>query len=239
VSSKTKGVGFARALLHQWWLLLLPVLGLISTAVTFVVPLWPQFHLHRFLVFGLSFILLLAAFYRVFSGQYDSLTVLGTENDSLKREIAESHGKCGAFENEVVVLKTEIANSQSEVLRLRQEVDRLSIRPYDEQKKASARATLALLSSLERDLLRFLLMNGECRTDVIYLNRQQPEIPFDINALQQAWRCGLAVRNDDDSPITGFSRYSINPTWHEVLNDLLFPRDEIKERQPLFKGIGS
>ena len=48
LSNRKKGLAFARALLRQWWLLVLPVLSLISTAVTFVVPLWPQFHLPEF-----------------------------------------------------------------------------------------------------------------------------------------------------------------------------------------------
>jgi hypothetical protein len=230
LSSRKKGFAFARALLRQWWLLLLPVLGLISTAVTFVEPLWPQFRLPRFLVFGLSFVLLLAAFYRVFSAQYDLLTSEKAENDSLKRETDRLTNKCDSLQNE-------FTNAQDKDLRLEQEVERLRIRPYDKQKLTSAQATVATLSMVERDLLRFLSLNGECRTDVIFQSRSRPELPFDINSLRKAWVCGLAICNDNDSSETGFSRYSISPSWQDVLRDLLFPRVEASDQPPFFKGI--
>ena len=181
-------------------------------------------------MFGLSFVLLLAAFYRVFSAQYESLASETAENDSLKRETARLTNKCDSLQNN-------ITDAQGKVARLEQEVERLRTKPYDKQKLASAQDTAATLSSLERDLLRFLSLNGECLTDVIFQSRSRPELPFDINSLRKAWVCGLAICNDKDSPKTGFSQYSINPSWQDVLRDLLFPRVEASDQPPFFKGI--
>ena len=97
-------------------------------------------------MFGLSFVLLLAAFYRVFSAQYESLASETAENDSLKRETARLTNKCDSLQNN-------ITDAQGKVARLEQEVERLRTKLYHKQKLASAKDTAATLSSLERDLL--------------------------------------------------------------------------------------
>jgi hypothetical protein len=170
-----------------------------------------------------------ASSFSAFEAQYDLLTSEKAENDSLKRETDRLTNQCDSPRNG-------LTNAHDKALRLEREVERLRIRPSDKEKLASAQATVATLSMVERDLLRFLSLNGECRTGVIFQNRSRPELPFDINSLRNAWVCGLAICNHHDSPKTGFSRYSISPSWQDVLRDLLFPRRG-KRSGAFFRGI--
>jgi hypothetical protein len=95
---------------------------------------------------------------------------------------------------------------------------------------------MGLLSSLryfERDLLRFLLVNGDSRADAISLAAANVPGGFELGSVSRdPVQRGLINRLDYSSE---YSMLSVNRELRDVLKDVLFPRKE--DKPSFFKGL--
>jgi hypothetical protein len=111
---------------------------------------------------------------------------------------------------------------------------KLSVKAFDQQKLAHVRSLLNPLQYFERDLLRFLLVNGDSRGDAISLAATNAPGGFELNSVSKTpVQRGLIHRTD--SHLTGYSTFSLNPNLVDTLGILLFPRME--EKPSWFEGL--
>jgi len=97
------------------------------------------------------------------------------------------------------------------------------------------RTLIESFTSMHRDTLRFLLLKGgSARNNVISPALSNPAGGIDFNALTKPLiEGGLMERSDD--PMNGYSDFSIKSDLKDLLQRILFPRQE--EKPPFFKGI--
>jgi hypothetical protein len=112
--------------------------------------------------------------------------------------------------------------------------DALRLR-FDEVQKSHISELLAPLNYMQRDLLRFLLLQGgTVRGDVILAAYTKTQ-PRDLNGLSRPLRDkGLLAQTEDR--IGGYVTYTVNEPQTDVLRALLFPRQEENDT-PFFSGI--
>jgi hypothetical protein len=127
-----------------------------------------------------------------------------------------------------------VNEAQEEINRLQAEIERLKIKPYEDQKLQRVQAILNKLGYLERGALRLFALNGETPGYVIDSLRSDKSALFDFNELHHTLlRTGLMTRTEE-TPI-GHPTFNLNPNVRDVLQDLLFPRRE--KRAPYFVGL--
>jgi hypothetical protein len=154
-------------------------------------------------------------------------TLTEKQRNELQRRFEEAAQSGATFECQYQNEKdfTDRLNWQMEALK--SEVKRLSVRPYDLQKLEFTRTVTDPLQYFERDLLRFLILNGDSRGDAIILAVTGSSGGLDLNTVSRApIHLGLVSRTEDH--LTGHSTFSLNPAHREVLKDLLLPRSESK-----------
>lgn len=111
-----------------------------------------------------------------------------------------------------------------------------TLSPFDEAKRAHTKTLVDVLSYMQRDLPRFLLLqSGFARLDVISRAATNKGAPIDVNGLcAPVVTSGLIARVDDQ--LSGYGTMSVNETLAEILKMLLFPRKE-GNSTPFFEGI--
>lgn len=220
-----------RALLHHWWLLLLSVLSLISTALTFL----PRVHVPRLLPVYVALFLVVWALFRVYSDQCNALESLQEEKTRADEGLRVSEEELEASRRAKGDLVTAMKELEFRNANLQNEVTLLGIKPYDESKLQRTRGLVADLRYFERDLLRLILMNGDTRGDVISNARANTSQGFDLNAMSRPLQeRGLVQRFDDH--MSGYATFKVNQSLSRILQDVLYPRDE-GENKPFFNGL--
>jgi len=198
---------FARGMFKNLWTYL--VIG--ATVLTIV--LVPR-HWYLFLLTALVILTMLSAYRAVTRIRVESNRQFAAENDARQKDISS--------------LKAQVRDRD-------QEIARLSVRPYDEAHRRSARDKLETHSYIERDLLRFLLQRGETAGALIYQHSQVGDT-FCTQALERLTHEGLLlVRTDMSRPTLEQPRFwRTNPLFEAVLQDLLYPRNEAQVTPAFF-----
>jgi hypothetical protein len=229
---KRKRLGaFVKALFHHWWILLFSLLSLISTTLTYVPVHVPKLQL---LPVGLAFVLILVASFYAYCDQGEAQDSLQVRTSGFEKRLAESEQSVASLETRLHQEQLANGNLLAEVQKLKQQVATLSVKPYDEQKLVYARSQLSSLRYFERDLLRFLLVNGDSRGDAISLAATNTPGGFELGSLSHVpVQRGLIHRAEDH--LSGYSTFSLNRDLRDVLKDVLFPR--VEEKPSLFKGL--
>ncbi len=222
---------FLRSLIQLWWVKLVAVLGIISTAATFL----PWVHIPKLLPVEIALVLIFFASFQVYCD------VRNTE-DTLRREKLDTENKLLEARNSLLRTSGDLAKSNNdlseatrEISRLKVEVKRLSWKPYDEHQYTRVRELLGALTYMQRDLLRLVVPLGQCKNEVIYNARVKMTESFDINGLVKPLSdSGLVTMTHDIN--SGSFTYTVNQSFAAPLRDALFPRDE-GVNKPFFKGI--
>jgi hypothetical protein len=108
--------------------------------------------------------------------------------------------------------------------------------PFDEHRNAHARALVESVQYMQRDLVRFLLLQGgSARVDIISRAFTNQAGGLDINGLcNPLVEKGLITRTEDH--LNGYATIKVNEPITDALKTLLFPRKE-ENNTPFFKGI--
>jgi hypothetical protein len=241
----TKLRSFLKALLRHWWLLLFSALSAISTANSYV----PQFHIPKLLPFGIALVLVFVASFRAYGDLFDAMELLRREKDQISEflvnsettriALAEQLGDEQRARAQVLREKESVVNENKRlddvINGLHIQILDLKKRPYDQQKFARAKELIDPLRYIERDILRLLVLNADCRGDVFYYQRIKVTETFDSNGhIKPLREAGLVTVIGDH--LTGYSTYKLNQNYVELLKDLLFPRNE-GDNKPFFKGL--
>ena len=121
---------------------------------------------------------------------------------------------------------------QSELERLRSEVNRLKSRPYDQEQYQLVQEKLQRWTTTERDLLRFLLQRGRVEDRAITAACQV--FPYEgAQAIEHLWNDGLITKSEELVPgRAGISTFwETNTQFEAILKDLLYPRKETDKRR--------
>jgi len=227
---------FIKGLFHHWWFLLFLILSFGSTVATYLPAYLPHFQIPRPLPLAVAFLAFIVATFRVFCDQLDAQDELTAECKKYEQNLTELRGAAESNEMKHREDAQELENLRKVAAALMEEVARLQPNPVEEQRLRLARKMLSELSWIERDLVRFLLLSGDSRIDVIFraMNRSW-QGSTDIGILCQGpVNKGLLTRVDDH--MSGYATISIKPTWREILPAVLLPRDE-EDKPPFFDGI--
>ena len=113
--------------------------------------------------------------------------------------------------------------SEDEIARLRQEIERLRQRQYDEAHRKLVEGKLKKLTATGTDILRFLLHHGRFESDALRSEfKGEPNFDAQLTVLSHE---RLLSRAEEQNP----GRTSISLFWYinaefvEVLKDLLYP----------------
>ena len=250
---------FLKSLIQLWWVKLVAVLSLISTAATFL----PWVHIPKLLPVETALVLIFFATFQVYCDASNTKDALrrekaDTENQivetrsSLLRtsgDLAKSNSDLSEAAREIEFLQSTLAQIRQaerdqttvndklrqDVSRLEEEVKRLSWKPYDEHQYTRVRELLGALTHIQRDLLRLVVPLGQCKNEVIFNSRVKMTESFDINGLVKPLSdSGLMTMTHDIH--SGSFTYTVNQSFVAPLRDALFPRDE-GGNHPFFKGI--
>ncbi len=124
-----------------------------------------------------------------------------------------------------------IHNLREEIARRDEEIVRLKVRPFTKAQQDSIDAKLKELDGTARDLLRFLLDRGESDTETV---RKASQVH--ANSLEAAVEIlkarGLIIKRDDASFLPAYivSYWRVNPQCEQILQELLYPRNESRAR---------
>lgn len=227
---------FLKNLFHHWWLLLLLVLSFGSTVATYLPAYLPHFQIPGLLPLAVAFLAFIVATFRVFCDQLDAQDELTVKCKKYEQNLTELRG--AAESNEVKYLKDaqELENLRKVSAALMDKIARLQPNPMEEQRLHLARKMVSELSWIERDVVRFLLLNGDCRVDVIFRAMEKRwQGSTDVGILCQGpVNKGLLTRVDDH--MSGYATISVKPTWRDILPAALLPRDE-EGHPPFFDGL--
>lgn len=250
---------FLKSLIQLWWVKLVAVLGIISTAATFL----PWVHIPKLLPVEIALVLIFIATFQVYCDARNTEDVLRrekavTENQFLetRSSLLRTSGDLAKAESDLSEATREIGSLQSTLAELRQaerlhaamndklrqdasrlevEVKRLSWKPYDEHQYTRVREILGTLTYIQRDLLRLVVPLGQCNNEVIYNARVKLTESFGINGLVKPLSdSGLMTITHDIQ--SGSFTYTVNQSFLAPLKDALFPRDEGANKS-FFKGI--
>ena len=225
-------LAFFKALFHHWRVLLFSLLGLISLVISYLPFQIPRF-LPVELAVGLVFIVILIASFYVYCDQANAVDLLTAQASDLKMELVESGQSVASLQTRLNQERLANEDLLEGMKELKDQVTRLSQKPYDEQKLVYTTSLLSSLRYFERDLLRFLLVNGDSRADAISLAAANVPGGFELGSVSRdPVQRGLVHRTDYSSE---YSMFSINRELSDVLKDLLFPRKE--EKPSFFKGL--
>jgi hypothetical protein len=121
------------------------------------------------------------------------------------------------------VYKAKGEECRGDIAELRREISALSVKPYDEQKRAAAEQILNRCSIRQRDLLRWLLVRERPTAQRVQASTKlsPAEVSRDIQDLE---RDDIVHRDEDH--LQGIIRFFVDPVWVPVFRDLLFPRKE-------------
>jgi regulator of replication initiation timing len=219
---------FIKVLFRHWWFLLLLILSFGSKVATYLPAYLPHFQIPRLLPLAIVILAFIVATFQVFCDQVDAQDELDNKLSVLRNE---------AIINEVNIKSNtkDLEALRKEAVALREENTRLRINPFDEQRLRLARKLVSELTWNERDLVRFLLLNGDSRIDVISQAATAGYGVINGGLLcQNPVNKGILTRVDDYT--TGYATISVKPTWREILPSVLLPRDE-ERNPPSFDGI--
>lgn len=107
--------------------------------------------------------------------------------------------------------------------------------PFKERQRSHVGALIERLHYTQRDLLRFLLLQGGmARSDVVYRAATNPRAHDPGGLYRPLVENGLITQEVDH--MEGHSVLQISESMTAPLRTLLFPRDE-KDNAPFFKGV--
>ncbi len=250
---------FLKSLIRLWWVKLVAVLGLISTAATFL----PWVHIPKLLPVEIALVLIIFATFQVYCDVRNTGDALRREKADAENQLSETRGSLLTTRGDLAKSNSDLSEAAKEigslqsilaemrqaerhhttmndelrqdVSRLEAEVKRLSWKPYDEHQYTRVRELLGALTYMQRDLLRLVVPLGQCKNEVIFNSRVKMTESFDINGLvKQLCDSGLMTMTHDIH--SGSSTYTVNQSFVAPLRDALFPRDE-GANHPFFKGI--
>ena len=117
--------------------------------------------------------------------------------------------------------------SEAELARLREEITRLKIRPYDEAQRKLVEKKMSGWGNSEKELLRFLLQHGPSESRVI-AGAFRGAQSFGYEILTALLHDGVVNRTERQNPgrASTTTHWQVNSQFIDVLKDLLFQRNE-------------
>jgi hypothetical protein len=228
--SQWKRLGaFAGALFSNWKSGLLTVLSLLSTGLTFT-----PWHVSWRVAAALGGLMFVFASFLVYCKQAESLEAKDWESKTFQNKLATAEQAGRFFEKSLSQERLEKEALSAEVTALRERVKKLSVKPFDEAQLDSVRSRTEALQYFERDLLRFLVLNGDSRADTLHRSATSLAGGFEINTFSRTVVHSGLVRRVEDH-LEGYSTFYLNKELREVLKEVLFPRKE--QKPPCFVGL--
>jgi hypothetical protein len=224
--NQRKRVGaFARALFSNWKSGLLTVLSLISTISTFT-----PWHLSWRVPAAVAVLMFVFASFLVYCKQLELLEAKDWEIKTVQLKLATAEEAGKSFEKLLSHERLDKETLSAEVTALKERVKALSVKPFDEAQLGSVSSRTESLQYFERDLLRFLVINGDCRADTLHRSATNLVGGFEINSFSRTVVHSGLVRRVEDH-LEGYSTFYLNKELREVL----FPRKE--QKPPCFNGL--